>query len=380
MKLRILGVLLVSVVYSISGDAQEISIPPSETELVVGKEIDCDNLIYAAREMYNRGELDAILEQLTPCADEKDLILRQRRSLYRLLAESHLFLREYASASEYARLLVEIDPKLQVYGISRLPTKGRKDLRTAIQSSRYVDSPDLLLLVGNIRYRAIGFEVFGGFTKEFISVKETRLAPGVSEVTNQEWSGARRSAFGLGMKYDPYPFPFSVSLKLSLASSSSSFSANQISGGEQSTLTYMEKQKWLSPELWLGYQFAPRTFPVKTVDFTFRAGFGLDILTGATLEDATLAQGTEISWYGGQERDIKDLIDQKIYPVIAGAFAIDYRFGRQSVFGELQYRRSFMDKYVYDLPAAPYASSVRNVHGVGVQVGIRYVFYKAFYK
>ena len=373
-------VLLFLLVASMRVDAQEIWIPASAASGRDTLGFDCDNRIYQAREMYNRGKLSEVLVHLTPCANNTDLILRQRRALYRLLAESHLFLRAYPEASEYARRLAEIDPKLQVYGISRLPTAGRKDLRTAIQSSRYVDAPDLLLLVGNIRYRALGLEVFGGLSKEFFSVKEIRTAPGVTEITDQEWSRARRNAFGVGLKYDPYHFPLSVSLRLNLANVSFTFQSHQVIDGAQLVLTYVEKQNWLAPELWFGYQFAPKTFPIKNMDFSLRAGAGADILTGSILEDATLARMQEIEWYGGQERDIHDLIEQKIYPVALAAFALDYRFGRQSVFAELQYRHPFLDKYIYDLPLASYASSVRSVHGIGLQVGVRWVFYRAFYK
>lgn len=358
-------------------DAQEISIPVSSQALI--SEINCEDLIYTAREMYNGGELQEIIRILEPCTFEEDLILRQRRALYRILAESHLYLREYPAASEYARQLVEIDPKLQVYGLSRMHTAHNK-LRIAMQSSQYVDAPDLLLLVSNIRYRSLGLEVFGGLSADIWNVKEERRAAGVTEITRQNWMGARQTRIGLGLKYDQYRFPLSISLRLSKGDVAFMYTEDQEIDGTQASLSFTEKQQWLSPELWFGYQFAPKTFPIKSVDISLRGGMGFDILTGSVLEGALLDRVEGTDWYGGQERNNFDLISQKIYPAALGAIALDYRIGRPCIFFELQYRHPFIDKYVYDVPLAPYASSVRSVNSIGLQVGVRFVLYKAFYK
>lgn len=339
---------------------------------------DCDNLVYAAREMFNRGELPGVLDMLKPCLDNTHLNLRQRRGLYRLVAETHLYLRDYPSAAQYARLLAESDPKLDVFGFSGLGS-SRNKLRAAIQS-RYVDAPDLLLLISNIRYRAIGAEVFGGIATEMLHVKEERRANGVSDVFDEKWSEARRMTFGAGIKYDPYRFPLTLSFRASKSEVAFVYRDAQEIDGVDATMTYEEKQDWVSPELWFGYQFAARTFPVKSVDISLRAGIGADILTSSMLEGALLDREDGNDWYGGQQRDITNLISQKIYPVVLGAVAIDYRIGMPSVFLEFQYRHPIMDKYVYEIPAAPYASSVRGVQSIGVQAGVRYVFYKAFYK
>jgi hypothetical protein len=357
--------------------AQDISIPASTP--FTASDPDCDNLIYAAREMYSRGELPEMIQQLEPCITNEDLVLRQRRALYRMLAEAHLYVREYPQASEYARKLVEIDPKLQVYGISRLHTR-RKGLRTAIQSSQYVDAPDLLLLVGKIRYRAWGLEVFGDAGPELLSVKSARFASGVTEVSDQSWSGAQHASVGLGFKYDPYRFPLTLTLRFRRSDVSFTYSERQVIESTPATFSFVEKQGWLSPELWFGYQFATKTFPVKNFDIALRAGMGFDILTKSVLEGALLDRVEGADWYGGQERDITDMISQKIFPAALGGIAIDYRIGRQSVFAELQYRHPFADDYLFDIPVAPYASDVRSVHRVGLQVGVRFVFYKAFFK
>lgn len=357
--------------------AQEISIPSSSEHIF--SEVNCDDIIFTGRELYNKGELAEIITLLEPCTHAEDLATRQRRSLYRLLAESHLYLREYPAASEYARQLAEIDPKLQVYGLSRMRTSHNK-LRTAIQSSKYVDAPDLLLLVGKIRYRAIGIELFGGYAIDIYSVKEQRYAPGVSQVDNIDWEGANRANVGIGVKYDPYRFPLSISMRLSRYVASFSYSERQVMDGRYAELTLYEKQQWITPEVWLGYQFAAKTFPIKTLDVSIRAGLGMEILTGSALQPAFLRREEGADWYSGDHSEIYNEISQKTYLSALAALTTEYRFGRQSVFAEVQYRRPFIDKYIYDIELAPYSSDVRSVYNIGLQIGVRYVFYKAFFK
>lgn len=340
---------------------------------------DCDNMIYAAREMYNHGELHEIIQLLEPCIGSEDLRIEQKRKLYRLLAETHLFLRDYENASTYARDLSEIDPKLLVFGPSRL-YDTRNKLVPAIQSSQYVDAPDLMMLIRNIRYRAIGIEVFGGMSAELLNVKEERRGNGVTDVFDEEWSEARRTAFGTGIKYDPYIFPLTMSFRVSKSDVTFNYRDAQQVDGVGATMAYQEKQDWISPEFWFGYQFATRTFPVKSIDISLRAGIAADILIGTVLEGALLDRDDGVDWYGGQERDITSLIPNKIYPALLGAVAIDYRVGTPSIFLELHYRHPLMNKYVYDISEAPYASSVRSVQSIGLQAGVRYVFYRAFYK
>lgn len=371
-------VFLGLVALNVRVNAQEISTPATAGELALLS--DCDRLIFQAREDYNRGELESIMEILQPCAEEDDLALSQRRMLYRLLAESHLYTRNYLAASEYARLLTEIDPRLQVYGVSRLATKGKKNLRATIQSSQYVDAPDLLLLIGNLRYHAFSVELFGGGGIDLYGISTDRNASGVTREGEGEWSKAQRWSFGAGAKYESYRFPFSVALRIAKQSVSFAYNENQMINGVGATLSLNESQDWISPELWLGYQFAPKTFPVKMMDFSLNAGYGADILTASSLKASNLGREDGSSWYSGDDRSLQNEIAQKVYFSIFGSIGLEYRLNRFTTFAELQYRHPFIKEYIYDIEAAPYASDVRKVNHVGLRIGVRAVMYSAFYK
>lgn len=341
----------------------------------------CDRRVYEARELYDRGELNEMLALLSPCLNDNDLLLPQKRLLYRLLAEGHLYMRNYSKASEYAKALAEIDPQLKVFGVRRSHSDESRDLRTVIRTAQEFDAPDLLLLVGNIRYDALSIELSGGPATQFFDVTRERNHPQVTDVTIRDWSSVRGVQFGGGVEYQPYRLPFAIALGMRYRGIRSDYVEGRVlSDGNNAVFSATERQQWISPELWLSCHFAPRTFPVRPLDVSVRAGAGAEILMQGVLENAFLEHTGDKDWFGGQELDLDNRLDKKIFPSVMGGLRFDYRVSRQSVFAEIQYRFHMLDNYRYEIAEAFHLSDLINTHEVSLCLGLRYTFYKAFYK
>jgi len=236
-------------------------------------------------------------------------------------------------------------------------------------------------MVGDIRYNAWSAELFAGPTTRIYRLKEERLAEGVESVAERDWLDARGICLGIGVRYDPYRMPFGVALRVRYAGERFNYVEYPVlSSGGTGMFETTERQKWISPEFWLSYQFTPKTFPVKTLDVCLRLGISADILTQDVMEGAFFEHPDQADWFGGQAFDLEPLISQNVYPSVLAAAVLDYRLGRNSIFMELQYRYPFLDEYAYQIQQAFRNADQLQAHQIGVQVGLRHVLYRPFYK
>ncbi|MFK7810218.1 MAG: hypothetical protein AB8F74_20615 [Saprospiraceae bacterium] len=76
--------------------------------------LDCTLKLERARTLFEKGLLEKIPKLLSDCADRKDLSSSTREDIYKLLAETHLFLNEEDIAADYYEKLLKIEPFFEV--------------------------------------------------------------------------------------------------------------------------------------------------------------------------------------------------------------------------------------------------------------------------